>query len=52
MRKDFGGAEPASQLGLSVEPRHHGHTGVQRAQDRERTQSQRADPVDQDPAAG
>ena len=52
MRQHFGGPESAGQLRLGLEARHHGHRhlGVERPQDRDRAQPQRARPVHQDPA--
>lgn len=49
MGKDFRGAEPAGQLGLGTETGHHGHghAGIQRPQDGDRAQPQRAGPVHQ-----
>ena len=51
VRKHFRSPEPAGQLGLGGEARHHrdGHIGIQRPQDRDRAQPQRAGPVDQRP---
>ena len=52
VRQHFGGPEPAGQLGLGLEARDdgHRHVGVERPQDRDRAQPQRAGPVHQNPA--